>query len=275
MTLTVAWVRITAGSEEIVMATDSRLRFGCAWDCCPKILTLTRGDAAMCFAGDTMHAYPLMLQVKSSLEHHHATRTRERDLFELRSHLLNLMNGMRRHIHDLPAGQEQPDVPETVFIFAGYSWKQQNFLIWLLHYDVSIGRFTFRPSAPWPGQQELRMIAFAGDRVHEAKDRLIALLRERDKVANGGFDMEPFEVLRDMIRESAHPAIGGPPQVVKIFKSLNTVPLAIRWAAEDPNSLSFLGRPLLEYERTLYPVLDPDTLEIRTAWSFLPTESVA
>src|SRR5471032_3703856 len=41
----------------------SRLRFGCAWDCSPKIFPLSRGDCAICFAGNTMYAYPIMEQI--------------------------------------------------------------------------------------------------------------------------------------------------------------------------------------------------------------------
>lgn len=268
MILSIVWLREAGGRHELVMATDSRLRFGCAWDCCPKILTLGRGDAAICFAGDTMHAYPIMLQLKSSVDQHHATRTRARDLLDLRSHMIALANGMRDHIHDLPAGQMQPDVPETVFVFGGYSWKSEEFIIWLLHFDRSLGRFTYRPSTEWKGQASVRKIAFAGDDTACAKDHLVELLRVRGKLDVGGFDMEPFEILRDMIRGNAHPTIGGPPQVVKIYRHMNTVPLAVRWPSAAAGTLSFMGRPLLPYERTLHPVLDPDSLEIAPAWSF-------
>lgn len=273
MTLSISWLRSTETTQELVIATDSRLRFGCAWDCCPKIMTLSRGDAALCFAGDTMHAYPIMLQMKSSIEQHYATRTRERDLTDLRRHLIEVANGMRDHIRDLPAGQTQPDIPEAVIIFGGYSWRDQEFVIFLFHFDPHLGRFTFRPASPWRGQACERKIVFAGDYVDEARERLIDLLRLRGKLDSGGFDMEPFEVLRDVIRDNAHPSIGGPPQVIKIYRHLNTVPIAVRWPYAEDGQLSFLGRPLLPYERTLYPVLDPDSLDIATSWSFHSQEA--
>ena len=62
MTISIAWVRNVGATKELVVASDSRLSFGCRWDCCPKVLALPRGDAAMCFAGNTMYAYPVMLQ---------------------------------------------------------------------------------------------------------------------------------------------------------------------------------------------------------------------
>lgn len=274
MTLSIVWLRDIGGTQELMMATDSRLRFACAWDCCPKILTLARGDAAICFAGDTMHAYPIMLQLKTSIEQHHATRTRERDLLDLRKHLVDVANGMRAHIHDLRPGQAKPDVPETVFIFGGYSWKTQEFVIWMFHYDAHLGRFTFRPATAWSGQSDERKIVFAGDDVSAARTRLADLLRSRGKIDRGGFDMEPFEILRDIIREKSHPAIGGPPQVVKIYRHLNTVPIAVRWPNATEGGLSFLGRPLLPYERTLHPVLDPDSLQIGVDWRFEGTSPI-
>lgn len=78
----------------------------------------------------------------------------------------------------------------------------------------------------------------------------------------GGLDMEPFEVLRDMIRETKFTSIGGPPQMVKVYKHLNTLPHNIFWPTRDANQLTFLGRPLLSYEKNRFLSLDPDTLEV-------------
>ena len=51
MTLSLAWVRSAGKTKDLVMATDSRMRAGRAWDVGPKILTLARTDCAICFAG--------------------------------------------------------------------------------------------------------------------------------------------------------------------------------------------------------------------------------
>lgn len=53
MTLSVSWVREFGETKELIVATDSRLRWGQAWDCCPKIMMLPRGDSVLCFAGET------------------------------------------------------------------------------------------------------------------------------------------------------------------------------------------------------------------------------
>jgi hypothetical protein len=136
MTLALAWVRSVGKTRELLMATDSRLRFGCAWDCGPKILLLPRSDVVISFAGDTFYAYPLMLQLSSAIAHYGRSRTRALDVFDLKGHALRVFNEMRSLIYELPRGQEQPEIPDTRFILAGYSWKKKKFAIWVLHFNV-------------------------------------------------------------------------------------------------------------------------------------------
>jgi hypothetical protein len=69
MTLTAAWVRNLTESEELVVATDSRLRFGREWDCCPKLFTPPRSDAVISFAHNTAFAYPMIQQVRMAIEY--------------------------------------------------------------------------------------------------------------------------------------------------------------------------------------------------------------
>ena len=98
--------------------------------------------------------------------------------------------------------------------------------------------------------------------VEEAKKRLVNVLRDRDLIDNGNFDMEPFEVLRDMIRENISPHVGGPPQLVKVYQHMNCTPFAVFWPNRQEKSKALLGRPLMHYESIPYPILDPDTLKI-------------
>ena len=73
--------------------------------------------------------------------------------------------------------------------------------------------------------------------------------------------MEPFEILRDMIRDDKYSSIGGPPQVMKVYCHMNSMPFCVYWPDRQSGKLSFLGRPLLGYESTEYLAIDPDTLE--------------
>jgi hypothetical protein len=268
MTLSISWVRNVANTQELIFATDSRLRAGYAWDCCPKILLLPRSDSAICFAGDTMYTYPMMLQMQAAIGMYPKSRSRAMDLYDMRHHTLEVFNGMRDYIHDLPKGTKEPESPDAFFILGGYSWQKNGFAIWLLHYDSSLKAFTFRPSSPWQGGDGKKVIALAGDYTLEAKERLRQILKSRGKIGIGGFDMEPFEVLRDMLREGEaspkkYPLIGGPPQIVKIYRHMNTVPYAVYWPDKASGKVSVLGRPLLSYEKPTYLLFDPDTFEAK------------
>jgi hypothetical protein len=259
MTISLAWIRKVGKVEELVLASDSRLSFGCRWDCCPKVLALPRGDAVMCFAGNTMYAYPVMIQAVAAVSQHPRLLSRGMDIEELKSHLLRVLNGMVSLIHDLPTGGE--NTPDTTFLLGGWSWKNSKFKVWLLHYDASSKNFAFRPTGRWTGLNTEKVLAFTGDYAAEYKDRLIALLRKKRKLQGGGFDMEPLEVLRDMLREPSFHLIGGAPQVMKVYKYCNFQPYAILWPNKAAKTVNLLGRPLLDYEMSSYLVLDTDAMK--------------
>jgi hypothetical protein len=94
------------------------------------------------------------------------------------------------------------------------------------------------------------------DVVEEARDRLRILLKHRGKADRGAFDMEPFEVLRDMIRQRMYRSVGGPPQLVRVCTD-RSEPIAVRWEG----AATLFGRRLLSYERVEAPLLDPDSLQ--------------
>ena len=260
MTLSIAWIRSVGETEELVIATDSRLRFGCAWDCCPKIFTLPRNDSAICFAGDTMHAYPIMIQIKNAIEMYPKLLSRALDIQDARGHFIRLITKMRQSIHDLPRDMKSPEAPETFFIFAGYSWDSQKFRIWLIKYDKKTDQFVHEK----PPTIMRSLIAVTGDDVIEIRKRIFDVMKNRGKKPGDGMDMEPFEVLRDKIREQSHEAIGGPPQIIKIYKHMNTMPYGVFWPDGASKQVTYLGRPILNYEMVPFPILDPDTLTTTT-----------
>jgi len=164
---------------------------------------------------------------------------------------------MRDYISDLPVGYTKPSNPETLFLFGGYSWREGAFKLWQLLYDPIIDKFTYRPYRWYPGKNQRKLITFAGDEIKVFKTRLDELLESRGKLKSGSFDMEPFEVLRDMIRSEAYPTIGGPPQVAKVYKHLNTQYFAVLWPTSEGKPC-LVGRPALPYEAMRVPILDPD-----------------
>jgi hypothetical protein len=186
------------------------------------------------------------------------------DLGAMRGHILRVLNGMLPYLRNPARGQSGFEDLDTVFLLAGYSWIMGAFRIWSLHFDAEAKHFRFR-SARKTGA---RRVLFAGDETREASRRLSKILRDREKGPSDGFDMEPFEVIRDMSRDEAFGSIGGPPQLCKVYRHMNVMPYAIAWP-DRHGDVSLLGRPLLPYEQTSLLVLDPDTLE---TYNHEPTE---
>jgi len=261
MTLVAAWVRHVATTRELVVASDSRLRFGREWDCCPKILPLPREDAVICFAGDTIYAYPVMLQLSHAVSMHQKTLSRATDLTDLSGHFLRVLNAMHGEIHDLPRNAD--DAPEVAFVLAGYSWKSNDFRIWRYYFMPVDRTFHAREaSAHRKRTGGTKYFHFVGDETYAAAQKLYRLLGNRGRLRRGGLDMEPFEILVSMIRDPAYATIGGAPQIVKIYRHSNHMPYSVFWPNRASNVLTLWGRTLLPYERQRYLGLDPDTLEV-------------
>jgi len=262
VTLGVAWVRAVGSVRELIVASDSRLTGGQWWDANPKIMLLPRSDCVLSFSGHTYDTYPLMLQAYNAIAMHAPATNRSMDLADLKGHLIRVFNYSRKFISHLPDRQQNPDDPDALFMLSGYSWKTKRFHIWKLHYDASIQEFTFRPTRQWAGQQPgaYKMIAYLGDAaaMSEAKWNLTSLLRQRGVLTSSSLNMEPFEVLRDIIRSGSHSSVGGPIQVCKIYEHSNVIPVGVYWPDKKTGAVSVLGRPLMEYEKFPWGVIDPD-----------------
>lgn len=262
MTLVATWIRKFQGLEELVVASDSRLRFGCAWDYCPKVFPLPRGDSVLCFAGDTFYAYPMLMQLRTAISMNHKLASRAVDITDLRNYLVDIIEDLRSSVYDYPAAAKEEDKTDYKFIFAGYSWKFQEFKIWNIQYQPNIKKFSFRSVGVNPREQNNgRVFLFIGDETKKARERLNRLLAKRPTLSHGELNMEPLEVLIGMIRDGSSVAIGGPPQIAKVYRYMNSMPYNVYWPSREAGKITFYGRPLLKYERNNYFVLDPDTLE--------------
>ena len=272
MTLCVAWTRNVRDTNELIFASDSRLTGNGYLDYCPKVFSLPRNDTAIGFCGDTSIAYPYILQVINYITTYDKALSRAQDFSDMRHSLINVLNQLRSAHRDPLDDEFNRENLTTEFIVGGWSWKLQQFEIFKIIHAPDIERFTYRPSGTWRGQGDNeprrgKKIAIAGDYVPEYRHRLTTLLRGREKLGRGGFDMEPFEVLRDMLRDDQFTdrtranggRIGGPPQMLKIYSHPNILPIAVRWGA--PVGIHIMGRQLMEYERTTFPILNTDDLQ--------------
>ena len=210
-----------------------------------------------------MYAYPIMLQVVNAVTMHSKALSRATDLTELHGHLIRVLNQMHAQIVDQPRGKAATNEPEVVFLLAGYSWRLNDFRTWQFLFDKQKRQFFARRATFHHKRTKgTKYFAFVGDYVSEAVGQLYQLLHRRARLTTGGLDMEPFEVLVEFIRSGRYPSIGGPPQVVKIYRHSNFLPHSIYWPSRAQGTLSLFGRALLPYERLKYLALDPDTLEV-------------
>ncbi|MDQ4078591.1 MAG: hypothetical protein M3220_20410 [Chloroflexota bacterium] len=245
MTLVIAWIREVAGTRELVVAADSRVRGGYAWDAAPKLLPLDRGDAVIAYAGDSLIAYPVMLQIQSTVRSWDKAANRRQPLEHLKGHLLRVLNAMLQSVSEVQA-MDAWDPAAVRFVLAGYSWRRRQFVIWELHYDANCQRFHYRTLRRRLDDRRLTTsYVLVGDGTKAAK----ALLCERLHAAGRlfpatGLDMEPLAVLAAMIEDPAFPSIGGAPQVVKVYEYLDAVPFVVDWQ----DARFYAGRELLEYE---------------------------
>lgn len=244
LTLTMAWIRDIGNIQELVVASDSRLTGGHQWDTAPKIICSVRGDCVIAFAGGTDFAYPMMIQMNNAIECYDKSASRQLALTDLKGHLVRVINDMlSKQTNFPPGGREDPDVR---FLLAGYCWRSQGFRIWTIEFNNHDSKFVARTSPNWRGtNNQKKRLSLIGDELVDAKSQLIELLRTNKKLATGGFDMEPLEVLKDMIDNPNYLSIGGNPQLVKIYKSMKAVPFVMKRG----EALSLNGRSLLEYEK--------------------------
>lgn len=271
MTLVTAWVRRTAGAEELIVASDSRLTGGIALNHAPKLFPLARNDAVLAYCGPTVVAYPILLQLKASLDVHEESRDRIIDIVDLKAHIEKSIERLRAQIKDLPS----KDLTDRAFKFllAGYSWRFSKFRVWTFRYDTQTGEFNAR-SMPRNGHH----FAFMSDVEENEKRARFQLMRTmfRDpKQPKTRLDWEPLQVLLSFIRDPECNDIGGPPQIMKIYRHANILPINVLWPEDRMKNglrvrtfeINHLGRPLLDYEQTRLLTLDPELGDLIEPWN--------
>lgn len=272
MTIAAVWVRsLENGAEELIFCSDSRLSNGKRFDHCQKTFSFSRTDAAVCFAGRTDWAYPMIIAAIKAANLHAPSQTRALGLAKFKSHLINILNQMQREVHNFAQGE---NIPEVTFIFGGYDWFAKCFRIWRVEFESLSNKFIAHERTGSNMFGGLGKIEIAGDAewVSELRTRLKSVAQSRygldmRQPASSRFDMEPFEVIRDLLRESsANDSIGGAPQAVKVYQYMNSADVAFFWPEVQSGRLYISGRPLLEYERAnIFSVVDPDTTN--STWS--------
>lgn len=271
MTLVAAWIRRTVGVEELVVASDSRLTGGIALNHAPKLFPLERADSLLAYCGPTVVAYPILLQVKASLDANEKTRRRLIDIVDLKVHIEKSIEGLRAQIKDLPSG----DATNRAFKFllAGYSWKHGCFRAWIFRYDTQTREFNAH-SMPRLGRGFVFM-SDVDENERRARERLNRLVFEHRDSPLPHLDWEPLHVLLSFIQDPNCDDIGGPPQIIKVYRHANVLPINVLWrerASLDGipylrYEVAHLGRPLLDGEPTGLLTLNLEDWKFVEPWN--------
>jgi hypothetical protein len=151
---------------------------------------------------------------------------------------------------------EGPELPEAEFVFGGYSAREGRFHLFKFAYSTRSGSFEVERVR----DRHLGQYILIGDVARQAETRLHLMLRERER-PRGPLDMEPLEVIRDMLRAAGPDAtIGGAPQVAKVHRHMTSEIAAVDWSPDgvQPPTRTVLGRPILDYEVAHIPALNAD-----------------
>lgn len=251
MTLSLAWIRRRTDSQELVFASDSRLSGGSRWDMCPKIFPFERGDCAVSFCGYTGVAYPLILQLLTCVSSHNQLRSRSICFTDLKGHFIRILNHLISGVHHLPDNTEFD--PDVTFLLGGYCWRDQRFRLYKISYNKTEKRFYHSPASSWRGMSKNKVCMVIDDHVKDFKNELVSRLRSAGKLNTAEpFDFEPLEVLGSFLYQEKFDAIGGAPQILKIYRHMNVVQFGVRWI--DGKTYD-RGRQLLDYEELHRPVM--------------------
>lgn len=253
MTIVIGWTRKTKrGAEELLMVSDSRLNGGGNLDTVPKLFLLPRTDCVIGMSGNTLISYPLLTQLSQSINFYNPLRDRVIDYLPLRTHLVRVMNELFKdydtYIDDLRK-------PDSCFLLGGYSWFKKEFCLDKIFFNRGRKKFDHRPAMVRGDGFKLQAI---GDWSYTAESLLNSKIRS-NKIKS--LHMEPFEVVRDLLRSAkSHFTIGGAPQLVSVSQHMNSNYTGVYWPSKAAGSVFLGGREILPFESFENWVLDPDAL---------------
>jgi hypothetical protein len=275
MTLCIAWIRQDSENQELVFATDSCLTGGGeVWKHGVKLFELPRKDCLLCFAGDTKKAYPLILNLISSIKYDKKAVHQHTDLRLVLDYICNAFSDLINDLQVEITGPLEEFYASAKFIFGGWNWKLHILEFWEIYYGMEERKFLYKGY----DSRNPRAYIMIGDHLAEAEELLIQELTNNGKRIQGSFDMEPFMVLSRMARDTEnYRPIDGALQVAKVYQSGTTEFFGVMWQSVNGKH-TFLGRELNPYIKPQIRFIDPDSgtildLELPKSISMLNTET--
>ncbi len=162
MTLCVAWIRQVNDTEELVFATDSTLTGGEKWDHGIKLFELPRKDCLLSFAGNTGRAYPLILNLVSSISFDKYLESAVTNIEEVLKHIADLFTDLIKEIvKEIDSVNIHELRGDARFIFGGWDWQRGIFRVWELFYSEEVEGFLFKEITN--DDSKTRFYTFIGD----------------------------------------------------------------------------------------------------------------
>lgn len=271
MTMCTAWIRQANDTEELVFATDSCLTGGEKWKHGIKLFELPRKDCLLCFAGNTIRAYPLILNLVSAIHLDKYLQSPIAKIDEVLSYISDLFTELVKKIISEISGEDVHDLRGGAkFLFGGWDWEKGIFRVWKLYYSAEVEGFIFDELNN--NLSKKRFYTFLGDPSPEIEEEALKaykkLVYDEDK-QDDPIDMEPLKVLRDIALNKSFRAVDGSLQIAKVYKSSRTEFFGIYWESSKGKPY-FQGREYNEINKPLVRYFNPDTFEIIE--SDLPTK---
>ncbi len=257
MTLCVSWIREVNNEKELIFATDSCLSGGERWHSGVKLFELPRKDCLICFAGETNRTYPLILNLISSIKFDEHLLSSHTDIAEVLDYLTRLFTSLCHSITDYGTQEFESVLGNFQFLFGGWSWKANDFKLWKLEYNHSAGAFVHDEV-----DSGTMFYTFIGDELEKSEESLNNELISNKKITAKNFDMEPFKVLIEMIRNSSYSNIDGAVQIAKIHPPGATEFLGVYWPSVIGGKKTFLGKDVSTDNNPAVKYIDPDTGEV-------------
>lgn len=265
MTLCTAYIRQANDAEELIFATDSCLTGGEKWKHGIKLFELPRKDCLLCFAGSTIRAYPLVLNLVSSIHLDNYLQSPSATLDEVLDFLSELFTKLVKTITEVSKEYIHEERGAARFLFGGWDWQKGingSFRVWELFYSPEVEGFIFNELTN--DSTKTRFYTFLGDASidveKEARTRFTKILIDEDKV-DSKLNMEPLRVLSSISLDKEIREVDGSLQIAKIYKSNRTEFFGIYWESSKGKPC-FQGREYNEISKPLVRYFDPDTFEI-------------
>jgi hypothetical protein len=254
VTIGLAYLR-GAGIREIVIASDSRLSGGETWDECQKVFPLRRGDCALVFAGAYYRFYPVFCQIVTFCDLHKRIYSRAVPIGQLSSKVQEVAQHLLSQVKDLPKNTVHAE-GSFEFLLCGWNWENGVPFLRHFRYDDQTGKVSRRHIPMGVSKRsDSQPVYFIGDCVPTVKKNYNRTVKPTDVL-----DYEPIELVQTVIDSGEINTIGGVIQGVKIYRHLNSLPLAIKRQTER----YVFGRQLFAWEEVEYEVANLD-LDVKPA----------